>query len=184
MTNLARKAFHASGVVIVLVYLGTGMSRRLCGALLLLLTLLLALVDLARHRIPALQELFERRLRTILDPKDRRGLNGSTLYFLGCTLAVLLFDRPEACAGILALALGDSSAAIVGSSVRSPRRGRVSLAGSLACLAVATLACRIFFPWPPALAAGAGAALLEAVSGSKADNLSIPIGVALLLHLL
>jgi dolichol kinase len=59
----------------------------------------------------------------------------------------------------------------------------VSVAGTTACFIAATLGARIFFPWPPALLAGAAAALLEALAGSKLDNLAIPLGTALVLSL-
>jgi len=176
---LPRKIWHASGALVVLLYDGLDLSRALVGGVLLGVTALLLLLDLARSRIPALQDLFRRSARLILDEKDMKGLNGSTLYFGGCAIAATVFAQPVACAGILALTLGDPSAAVVGSNVRSPRWGRVSLAGSGACLVVATLAARIYCPWATALAAGVAAMLLEAFSGSKLDNLTIPVGTAL-----
>jgi len=181
---LPRKIWHASGAIIVLIYRGVDVPRPLASGILLGIVGLLLLVDLARHRVPAVQDLFRRNLRLILDEKDMRGLNGSTLYFGGCALAVTLFPPAAACGGILALALGDPAAAVVGTYARSPRRGRVSLAGTCACLVAATLGARIFFPWPPALAAGAAAALLEALAGSKLDNLAIPLGTALVLNVI
>jgi len=184
--HLSRKLFHLSGVVIVLVWSLLGLERGLAIALLWACVALLALVDLLRPRLPALRMLFERSFAAILDPKDLRGFNGSTLYFAGCALAATLFAPEVAWGGILALAVGDSSAAVVGSSVRSPRWGKVSLAGSGACVLFATVAILLLraFAWPVALAGGVAAALLEAFSGSKMDNLTMPVGVALVLHLL
>jgi dolichol kinase len=179
---LPRKIWHASGALVVVLYDGLDIARPLAAGLLLAATALLLLLDLLRHRSPALEGVFRTKLRLILDEKDLRGLNGSTLYFGGCALAVALFAKEPACAGILALALGDPAAAIVGSSVRSPRWRRVSLAGTAACLAVAAAAARWYVPWPVALLGGAAAALLEAVSGSKLDNLCIPVGTSLVLH--
>lgn len=181
---LARKIWHATGALVVVVYQGLAVPRPVAAGILLGIAGLLLLLDLLRHRSPALESLFRRKLRLILDEKDLEGLNGSTLYFGGCALAVALFPREPACAGILALALADPAAALVGSSVRSPRYGRVSLAGSAACLVVATLAARWYFPWPVALLGGAMATLLEAVAGSKLDNLFIPLGTSLVLHVL
>jgi dolichol kinase len=176
---LPRKIWHASGVLIVLIYRGLDVPRPVGAGILLGITLCLLIIDLLRPRWPALEALFRRKLSLILDEKDLRGLNGSTLYFGGCGLAVALFREDPASAGILALVLGDPAAAIVGSSVRSPRWGTKSLAGSATCFAVATLAARVFVPWPVALAGGAAAMLLEAFAGSKLDNLVIPLGTAL-----
>lgn len=180
---LPRKIWHASGGLVVAVYVGFDVTRPVAAGILLTITGVLLALDFARHRSPAVQSLFRRNFSLILDEKDMRGLNGSTLYFGGCAFAVTLFPRDAACGGILALALGDPSAAIIGTHVRSPRWGRVSVAGSAACLVAATLGARLFFPWPPALAAGLAAALLEAFAGSKLDNLAIPLGTSLVLHL-
>ena len=182
--HLSRKLFHASGVAIVACYYWGGLGRGLVAGVLGAIAGLLLLIDLARAARPGIQERFERLFSLLLDPKDATGLNGSTLYFGGCTLAVALVPLEPACGGILALAIGDPAAAIVGSSVRSPRRGKVSLAGSAACFVASVLACALFRPWPAALAGGAAATLLEAFSGSKLDNLTIPVGVSLTLHLL
>jgi len=181
---LARKAFHLAGAVIPAAYALTAMPRALAAGVLGGLALLLLLADALCRLSPRFDALFRATFRAILDPKDFIGLNGSTLYFAGCALAVALFPRPVACAAVLALALGDPLAAIVGSSVRSPRLGRVSLAGSLVCLAVATAACALFVGWPRAPMGGAAAALAEALSGRKLDNLTIPLAVAAALHLL
>jgi dolichol kinase len=178
---LARKLFHASGVLVVVVYAGVPLERAAAAWLLGGVVVLLALLDLVRWRAPAVQAVFQRTLRTLLDPKDRYGLNTSTLYFASCFLAVLVAPRDPACGGILALALGDPSAAIVGSNVRSPRFRTASVAGCAACFVAASLGCLCFAPWPHALLGGACAMVLEAVSGAKLDNLSIPTGTALLL---
>lgn len=182
--HLSRKLFHATGILVVLIYAGIPVARPVAAALLAGIAILEGGVDLLRSRVPAAQRLFEKSFAALLDPKDMRGINSSTLYFAGCALAVALFPRPHACAGILALALGDPLAAIVGSSVRSPAWKKVSVAGSAACFVAATLGCRIFFGWPAALVAGLAATVLEAVSGSKLDNLTMPLGTATVLFYL
>ena len=180
--HISRKLFHASGLVIVVLWTWLDVPRVTMAVILTAIALGSALVDVWRHRSPALQARFEKAFGRILDEKDLSGLNGTTLYFLGCALAAWITSVPAAKAGIVALAVGDSLAAIIGSSVRSPRWGRISVAGTGACFVAATLGARVWFAWPPALAAGAAAAVLEAFSGSKLDNLSIPVGAALVLE--
>ena len=184
--HLSRKIFHATGIVIVLIWRIGDFEPRTVVITLWACVALLLLVDLLRWKFPAIQALFLASFSRIVDPKDHTGFNGSTLYFMGCALAASFFELDAACGGILALAVGDASAAVVGSSIKSPKWGRVSLAGSLACLVFAAGA--IFtlpsFDWKQALIGGAAAALLEAVSGSKLDNLTIPCGVAFVLSLL
>ena len=181
---LARKLFHASGVAVVLVYWGLDLDRKTATWVLAAIVAALGLVDLARWRLPAVQRLFERLFRAVLERKDASGLNTSTLYFTGCLLAVVIAPKPAACGAILALALGDPTAAIIGSSIRSPKLGHASLAGTSACFLFSLIGCAFFFPvWPAAVAGAAAAALLEAVSGAKMDNLTIPAGTALVLSL-
>ena len=182
--HLSRKLFHSTGIVIVLLYRGLDIDRTLGAALLWGCVGLLGLLDVLRARWPALQALFLKSIKWIVDKKDERGFNSSTLYFAGCAAAVTLFPPDEASAGILALALGDSMAAIVGSTIKSPRRGNVSLAGTLACAAATTGVTLLWFPLWQAVLAGVLAAVLEAVSGSKFDNLTMPVGVGALLYFL
>ncbi|MCZ6574806.1 MAG: hypothetical protein O7C98_16765 [Planctomycetota bacterium] len=180
-----RKLFHFSGILIPILHVGAGVPRRWVLGILTAMTAGFFLVDLLRAFMPTLQERFRTLLKAILDPKDMQGLNGTTLYFSGMTLAVWLFPDPAvSMSGVLALAVGDPAAALVGSSVKSPRWGRVSLAGSAACFVGATAGAAVFQPFARALMAGAAATLLEAFSGSKLDNLVIPVGVAACLRLL
>ena len=182
MTAYARKLFHATGIVIVAIYWFTSVDRAVMAWTLTGCALVLGVFDLVRAKIPALQALFLAKFRLIVAAKDTQGWNGSTLYFAGCAATVWLFDKPIACAGILCLALGDSLAAVVGMSVPSPRRGNISVAGSTTCFVVASGACYLFFDWPLAMLGGFTATLLEAVSGTKLDNLLIPIGTAAVLQ--
>ena len=182
--HLSRKIFHASGIVIVLVWRLSGIDDQTLRFGLWGIVGLLALLDVLRAFLPSVQALFLASARLLIDPKDERGLNGSTLYFIGCALAATLFCRDEACGGILALAVGDSSAAVIGSSTRSPKWGRVSLAGSGACFVFSVAAIKLLgFPLHEALLGGLASALIEALSGSKLDNLTMPVGVALALYL-
>ncbi|MEM8883776.1 MAG: diacylglycerol/polyprenol kinase family protein [Planctomycetota bacterium] len=183
MEPYARKLFHAVGVVIVAAYWYLPIRQEQAAAVCLGVAALLALVDLFRARSPAVQALFFKLLGKITAEKDRTGLNGSTLYFTGCGLTILLFDKPIACAGILCLALGDALAAVVGMSVKSPQWKGSSVAGSTTCFVVCTAVCWLFVGFPLALVGGLAATVLEAVSGSKNDNLLIPIGTAAALWL-
>ncbi len=184
MIHVSRKLFHASGVVIPVIYLWTEWEGWIVATVLGAIFLALLILDGVRHRFPLFEERFQGGFRLLLDPKDSRGLNGSTLYFGGCALTVALFAREPASAGLFALSLGDPAAAVVGGSVPSPRRGRVSLAGSLACLVASAAATWTILPLPRALLAGAVASVVEAVAGSKLDNLAIPVSVAAALAVL
>jgi phytol kinase len=184
VTAYARKLFHATGIVIVAIYWFTSVDRWVLAAVLTGCALVLGVFDRLRAKSPALQAFFLAQFRWIVADKDQKGWNGSTLYFTGCALTVWLFDKPTACAGILCLALGDSLAAVVGMSVSSPRVGNISAAGSTTCFIVTSGVCALFFDWPIAIAGGFTATALEAISGTKLDNLLIPVGTAAVLFVL
>ena len=71
--HLARKAFHASGIVIVALYRVLDVSRDWASWALVVLVAALAVLDVARSRLPAIQAVFETSFRAILDAKDMRG---------------------------------------------------------------------------------------------------------------
>lgn len=143
-----------------------------------------------------------------MDPKE--GATPGTVYFaFSCTLLLFIFHMDweqgfprgfeyYAMSGIMAMTWGDAFAAIIGKrfgkhSYKVPGRKnhRRTLEGSLACLiftfaAVSiTLAIMSSLPLPLILTGGLIAALvatlLEAISPSGSDNLTVPIVVAIVL---
>lgn len=113
------------------------------------------------------------------------GVSCATLLGVGFLLAGLLFSPPAAAAGMVALALGDPAAAIVGRwyGARQRRPGK-TWAGSLACFVAASLGIIMVpgFGFPEAAAGGAMAALVERRAGPL-DNVLVPVAVAMLMDL-
>lgn len=112
--------------------------------------------------------------------------SGATLLAAGYLLAVALLPAEAAAGGILALAVGDPAASVVGRwyGKRHGLGGQKTWVGSLGCF-LATLPVIWLLPYfdlPAAAAAASMAALIERRAGSL-DNLLIPIGVGLLLKL-
>ncbi len=152
-----------------------GLGAVLAGALAL---------DLARRK-PAIGAWLERRLPGVYRTDELTGLSGATLLAAGYLLAAAVCPAQSAAGGIVALAVGDPAASLVGRRFGRDRdrRGK-SWQGSLACFAGASLALWIlpFLGPGAALAGGAMAALIERRAG-RLDNLLIPVGVAMLLNL-
>lgn len=141
------------------------------------------LIDLAR--VVFGRAWLDRLLPGVYRDPEPFGISGATFLTLGYLLAVFLFPREAAAGGILALAVGDPAAAIVGRwyAGRTGHRGK-SWAGSLACC-VACIPVIVALPWydlPAAAAAGAMAALVER-RGGPLDNVLVPVAVAMLLNL-
>ena len=143
-----------------------------------------------------------------MDPKE--GATPGTVYFaLSCTLLLFIFHtgweqgfprglEEYALAGIMAMTWGDAFASIIGKrfgkhsyTVPGSKGHKRTLEGSLACfvftfVAVAiTLAIVSSLSLPLILLGGLFAAivgtLLEAISPRGSDNLTVPIGVSIVL---
>jgi dolichol kinase len=114
------------------------------------------------------------------------GVSGGTLLLVGDLLAAALFSPPAAAGGIMALAVGDPAAAVVGRwyGARRGLTGQKTWLGSLGCFLAAVPAIWVIpgLPLPAAAAGAAMAALVERRAG-RLDNLLLPVAVAMLLGL-
>lgn len=180
-----RRVFHAlTGVTLATLLVVWAPPRSLALALLSSATVLAALLDVARLRIPALNVLFFRAFTSLASPREARGPASSTWYLLAVTLAVAIFPLPAAISGILVLALADPAASWVGRRWgRRPFLGG-SVEGTLVFLLVAGAVLLVRHPAPAALAAAVLAALAERRSWPLDDNLAVPLVTAAALTLL
>lgn len=172
-----RKAIHVASIALpLLVWL---LPRSLGLLLLVPLALLALLIDWGRLRFRGPRYHFLRRTRTLLRPRERHGLAGATYMVVAYTLALLIFPKPIAVAGMLFNGLGDAAAALVGRRWGRRRiwRGK-TLEGALAGLAV-MLAIGLLVPGVPvagALLGALAATLLELFDLPPDDNLWVTLG--------
>jgi dolichol kinase len=146
-------------------------------------------LELGRLRSAGFAVSLDRVLPGVFRPEEGRRLSGAFLLVLGYTLASAAFSAPATAAGILALAVGDAAAALVG-RVWARRQGNEgqgrTLAGSLACFAATAGVVALVLPVSGqiVLAAALTAAALERWDPWGADNVLLPVGVALVVELL
>ncbi len=182
----ARKLIHLAGSVAAALLawtLPTGQRR----ALFLAVAAFAVAFDLGRLTFPGLRRHFERALAPMLRGAERHRISGATTLALGFALAVVLFPRTPAVAGLLYAGCGDAAGALVGRALGRHRFpwGR-SLEGSLAVLVVSFL-----LAWtvpglsaPAALAIAVAVTILEAAPLPFDDNLLLPAAAAALTFLL
>ena len=173
-------------------HLGTGVAApwilfvpRIWALAGLLLALAVTLgVDFGR-RHPGFRQTIDTCLPGVFRTDERAGVSGASLLAAGYLLAAAVFPAPAAAGGILALAVGDPAAAVVGRwySARHKLEGKTWV-GSLACFGSTWLVLWALPPWSAtvAMAGAAMTALIERRTG-RLDNLLIPAGVAMLLNL-
>lgn len=191
--ELARKAFHFSGMVMPATYtvgLRNGlMDKRLGCVVMVTVTGLYLIGDVARLSIPAFNHYMLVTLgwNKIMRKEEYHNFTGIGYYFAGNMLATVFFAPTVTIIAMLALILGDFFAALVGKAAgRRKLVGNKSLEGSLGCLAVCfvsgllvfllllpelPLARMTLFSFVGALAA----TLAELFSISVNDNISIPL---------
>ena len=141
------------------------------------LTTLFALVNHRSQLLPAVEDV------------DRRSA-GTIAYGVSITLLIALGWPQQAqliSAAVLVMALGDGIAGLVGANLPSQRWrlfGQTkSLLGTAAMAMVSLLVLASLLrgvPWPSLLAIAGAATALEQLSWGGLDNLSVPLGVALL----
>lgn len=183
--ELARKAIHASTLLVPVVYLFLSRERAL--AVVVPLAAFCLAVDLARLAHVRIADAFERVFGPLLRPHERRSLTGATYVLAGSALCILLFHKPVALLALLYLMLGDPAAALFGGRFgRTWVRARKSLEGALGCFLVC-LAVALVAPlspmWPDVpgmsvwarVAGSLVAALVEFVPVGVDDNLGIPL---------
>lgn len=197
--ELARKAIHLASAAVPLAYRG-GVPRSAMLAALAVAGAVALAVEVARRRSPRARATFERLVGPLLRAHERERWSGATWMCAAYALAVLLFPRPVAVAAMLAVALGDAAAAVVGRWWSARRAARVTAAtdvrpgapahgqrvarpgaktwaGSVACAVAAGGAAFVVAGLAPAaaLACGVAAALAERPGGPLDDNVRIAL---------
>ena len=193
--ELARKAIHLASSVVPISY-AAGLRRDVLLALLALALLLALIVEAARRHVPRVREPFERAVGGLLREHERARVSGATWMATAYLLAVALFPPAVAVAAMLAVALGDAAAAIVGrwvgtraaarAAARAPGvavvpsgtpSGRKTWAGTVACAVATALGALLVARLGPgaALACAVAAALAERPRAPFDDNVRVAL---------
>ena len=105
--------------------------------------------------------------------------NSAPIFFaLGILLTLFLFPSPVSYASIVAFAMGDSTATLIGATLgrhRLPFNRGKTLEGSLAALIVAFAASLVYTNPKVAIAAAIIAVIIEALPLPLNDNLTVPV---------
>jgi dolichol kinase len=171
-----RRVFHAfNGTILVLALLLLPIPDSVVFSALGALLAALAFLDVVRLTRPAVNRVFFKAFGLLASPREAKKVASSTWYLVGVLLALLLFPRTAALAGILTMALGDPAAAVVGGRFGRRKLGKGTLEGSITFALVAFGVQSLFVPWPVAATAALATAAVEALPWPVDDNLSLPL---------
>lgn len=148
--------------------------------------------EFLRVRSTRVNELMMTLFGPVAHAHERTRVNSSTWFVTGLLLIAMAFPRPACAAAVMALAVGDTAASLVGrrwgrTRLRSGRSLEGTAAFALVAGLAATLVLRGAFPmgWAQAALlgsiAGVSGALTELYSERLDDNFSIPVTVAAVL---
>ncbi len=186
--EIARKSIHLASAAIPVAY-AAGLPRAVLVPALAAAGVTAATIEVARVRSPRVRVAFERLVGPLLRPHERGRWSGATWMCAAYLLAALVFPRAVAVAAMLAVALGDAAAAVVGRVASAGARarraegpdaraaGRKTWAGSLSCFAATAVGALVVarLDAPAALACGAAAMLAERPRWAVDDNVRIVV---------
>ena len=185
-SELVRKAIHLCSLAIPVIYLFVTREQALM--MLVPVTIFAVVIDLGRYYFPPLRSLFHRFFGWLLrkhesDTRKKR-LNGATYVLISAAVSVFIFPKFIALTSFTVLIIGDTFAALIGRKFgRHPFNGKTvegTLAFIVSGMLVIILSPKIDYRTAEYLIgffAVVIGAVVEALSISIDDNLSIPLSV-------
>jgi len=145
-------------------------------------------VEYLRFHVPKVNEFVKRFFAPVGRPREAEHISSTTTFLLGSALASL-FPEPIGAISMVVLILGDAWASLCGTKFgRTPLIGGKTLEGSLGCFVISCLSCFLMsklFNYPisifQSLTAALAATVVEALSPSGLDNLTMAPVAALVL---
>ncbi len=184
--ELPRKTLHFTTAIIPFALAfgaPLGITQRMIAIALVALFGVACVVEFARRRSPAVAAQFDSAIGVMLRPHEvTNGITGATWLLASFALVCLAAPAPIAIAATWAGAMGDSTAAMVGTAWRLARGGNgKTLIGSATCACVSAAGAWWLAGFPPTSAAviGLAAAAVERPSVALDDNVRVTVGTAL-----
>jgi dolichol kinase len=179
-TELPRQIVHLSGLLFILIaqFVGKEITIVYFSLIALFFFLYSLYIRSQEMKLAKFLERFESKFRNFIFKFERKDVQnpftGAMFFYIGFTLAFVLFPFPVASAACAMLAVGDSLSTLVGKKFGRHKIGGKTLEGSIACFFGSILA-GIFFVAPLIAFVGALASSLTELFSKINDNLTIPL---------
>lgn len=189
--ELGRKAIHIISSAFPIAYLFPVVSKEIILSIVIPAALLTVIVDYGRRHFQWMDSFFRFFFGYVMreNENEQKMLTGGSYVMLAEVIAILIFPKPIAIAGLLTLSIGDSAAALVGLAIGKHRiYQKKTWEGTIAFWSVSTVIVALIpgIPLWAAMIASAAAALVELFLNKIDDNIFIPLasgGVLVLLLL-
>jgi dolichol kinase len=192
LPHLERKFYHfAMGMICFSLY-AFFIEKHTALLLLALIGGPLVVLDFLRLKNPEMNDVALRLFGKIMRREELRSVSGNSFFVFGLLTIVAIFPKPIVLLSVLYLAIGDPSAAVVGSLYgRHKLIGKKSVEGALANLALSSLATLLmglgYFGLSAekalvlALVGGVTSVVAELLPTPIDDNFTIPVMSSILL---
>jgi len=178
LTEIYRKSFHISSLLIPIGYRYLLLENRKLTLLIVIpLTILSFIIDYFRLENISFKKFFYRFFGLMLRKHEIRNFTGATYLMVSVVICIAFLPPQIAFVALACLAIGDSSAAIIGMPFgkRKFKGTSKSLEGSLACF-VSTYIFALFFIHPVLAFVGAISTTIAELSHIQLDdNIKIPL---------
>ncbi len=185
--ELYRKLTHLGALVIPGGYYYLGLTRGEALAIMIPVTILMILIDVARLRGWRIWTLLKPIISPIVRAHEMKGdFTGAFYILLTATICIAIYPKPIAVLCLAFIIVGDSAAALIGRKFGRHKFRNKSFEGSLAFFVSAALVAWIApeISFRVGLIGAAVATVTEAVSFKIDDNTSVPLVSGLVMYLL
>jgi len=179
--ELFRKSFHISSILLPLSYYFIFPNRKLMFLVLVPLTVIALVIDIARLEHKTFKRIFYNLVGLLLRKHEIHNFTGATYLMISAVLCIGFFPKEIAVVSLAFLAIGDTLAALVGIPYgkRKLLNTDKSLEGSLACFAGCFVFGLLFLNPVVALVGAFTATIAEFSRIPIDDNIKIPIASGL-----
>ncbi|MDP6991917.1 MAG: SEC59/DGK1/VTE5 family protein [Candidatus Marinimicrobia bacterium] len=179
LNEYLRKLIHLFNLTIPFGYMYIVPEKWMMVRILVGLSILFLLVDIMRHRVPIVKNIFGTFFGSMLRGHEKDGkLTGATWVMFGSVLTIMLFSKPVAIIALIFMSLGDTAAGLIGQRFGKHKIWDKSWEGFFAGLAVCIIIALNFkmLPFHVSMAGAITAMVIELLPIPLDDNFKIPLG--------
>ncbi len=174
-----RKLIHIFNLSIPIGYMYIIPEKWMMARFLFGISILFLFVDIMRHRVPIVKNLFGNIFGSMLRSHERDGkLTGATWVMFGSVITIILFSKQVAIIALIFMSLGDTAAGLIGQRFGKHKIWDKSWEGFIAGLAVCIIIALNYklLPIHVSVAGAIAAMVMELLPIPLDDNFKIPLG--------
>ena len=174
-----RKLIHIFNLSIPIGYMYIVPEKWMMVLILFGISILFLFVDIMRHRVPIVKNLFENIFGSMLRSHERDGkLTGATWVMFGSVITIMLFSKQVAIIALIFMSLGDTAAGLIGQRFGKHKIWDKSWEGFIAGLVVCIIIALNYklLPIHVSVAGAIAAMIIELLPIPLDDNFKIPLG--------